>query len=168
MKQVPARHYVRISQSHYRYLYWYDPSVKAQRGVFEHVHVWTSHYGPMPPGYIIHHSDGDRLNNDIDNLRCMSRADHNRLHFTLDDGRSAGPHRKEFNRQKARKHYAKIKATNPQQIRDNANEYYHRVLKHKPEYKARLLEYQRKRRAKKRLERQVSSQSTSPSSLALF
>jgi 5-methylcytosine-specific restriction endonuclease McrA len=50
----------------------------------EKVHrlVWQAHYGSIPPGYDVHHLDGNRLNNDIGNLRCLSHGDHTRQHRT--------------------------------------------------------------------------------------
>jgi hypothetical protein len=42
--------------------------------------VWKDHYGPIPPGYVIHHKDENKLNNDIGNLEIMPRGDHVRLH----------------------------------------------------------------------------------------
>ena len=32
-------------------------------------------------GMVVHHKDGDRLNNNIENLQIMSMGDHSRLHF---------------------------------------------------------------------------------------
>jgi len=37
--------------------------------------VWESVYGPLPKGYIILHKDGDRYNDDIDNLEAITRAE---------------------------------------------------------------------------------------------
>lgn len=36
---------------------------------------------PLHPGEIVHHLDGDKLNNHPDNLVVMSQADHVRLHI---------------------------------------------------------------------------------------
>lgn len=44
--------------------------------VMEHRLVFESVYGPIPEGYDVHHIDGDTYNNDIDNLECLSHADH--------------------------------------------------------------------------------------------
>jgi len=37
--------------------------------------VWESINGPIPKGYVIIHLDGNRYNDDINNLDCISRAD---------------------------------------------------------------------------------------------
>ena len=54
----------------------------------EHVHRvnWRQHFGPIPAGYVIHHIDGDPLNNDISNLQCMPLGEHSRLHNTITFG----------------------------------------------------------------------------------
>jgi len=38
--------------------------------------VWEAHHGPMKRGMVIHHHDRDTLNDDIANLRCMTKAEH--------------------------------------------------------------------------------------------
>ena len=35
--------------------------------------VWEQHNGPIPPGHVIRHADGDNTNDDIGNLRCVSQ-----------------------------------------------------------------------------------------------
>lgn len=40
------------------------------------VKTWQEHYGPIPKGNVIHHHDRNTLNDDIDNLRCLTRAQH--------------------------------------------------------------------------------------------
>lgn len=47
-----------------------------------HRKVWEDTYGPIPPGYDVHHLDHNKLNNDIENLRLLTKADHARLHAT--------------------------------------------------------------------------------------
>lgn len=37
--------------------------------------VWESVYGPLPKGYVLIHIDGDRYNDDINNLEAITRAE---------------------------------------------------------------------------------------------
>lgn len=37
--------------------------------------IYEDYYGKIPKGYIVHHIDGDRYNDNIDNLQLLSRAD---------------------------------------------------------------------------------------------
>jgi len=46
-----------------------------------HREIWKSFHGEIPKGYHIHHKDGNKLNNSIENLECLSHADHLRLHM---------------------------------------------------------------------------------------
>jgi len=41
-----------------------------------HRRVWREHNGEIPDGYVIHHKDGDELNNSIENLECITPAEH--------------------------------------------------------------------------------------------
>lgn len=34
----------------------------------------------MKPGYVVHHIDGNKKNNSLDNLAVLSRSEHTRLH----------------------------------------------------------------------------------------
>lgn len=47
---------------------------------FEHVIVWETAFGKKPEGYIIHHIDGDKLNNGISNLMLVTPTEHKRIH----------------------------------------------------------------------------------------
>lgn len=45
-----------------------------------HRAVWEFYNGPIPDGHDIHHADHDKGNNDIENLICMERDEHRKLH----------------------------------------------------------------------------------------
>lgn len=52
--------------------------------------IWESHNGPIPLDtdgrtYEIHHIDGDRTNNDISNLACLSIQEHYDIHYRQED-----------------------------------------------------------------------------------
>lgn len=47
--------------------------------------IWETIYGPIPKGYEIHHIDGNRMNNDIENLRCVSIEEHYEIHYKQGD-----------------------------------------------------------------------------------
>lgn len=64
-----ARYWVKVA----------DPSVWKKRAV----KVWEDANGPVPKGMLIHHQDRDQLNDKLDNLRCLTRAEHIAEH--LDD-----------------------------------------------------------------------------------
>ena len=49
-------------------------------GRYAHRVIYEQEVGPIPRGGIIHHKDGDRSNNAVDNLEAMSVGDHMRLH----------------------------------------------------------------------------------------
>ena len=44
--------------------------------ILSHRKVWILNYGPIPKGHHIHHKNGDRFNNRIENLGIMSAAEH--------------------------------------------------------------------------------------------
>lgn len=46
----------------------------------EHRLVWEENFGKIPEGCVVHHIDGDRKNNNIDNLAIMASGAHTRLH----------------------------------------------------------------------------------------
>lgn len=47
--------------------------------------IWESHNGKIPQGFEIHHIDGNRNNNDISNLLCVSLEEHYNIHYKQGD-----------------------------------------------------------------------------------
>ena len=69
-------------QGEYVYLNRPDHPNAAKNGIVgEHVVVASEKIGrPLLPGEVVHHVDGDKANNDPDNLRVMTNSDHMRYH----------------------------------------------------------------------------------------
>lgn len=64
------RRYYRQQAGHYR----------DSGGWLLHRHVWIAAHGEIPAGYVIHHADHDKANNQLGNLRMLSHAEHNSYH----------------------------------------------------------------------------------------
>ena len=47
----------------------------------EHRAIWELHYGEIPKGYHIHHVNGNKKDNKIQNLECISRKEHGKKHL---------------------------------------------------------------------------------------
>lgn len=52
-----------------------------------HREVWRSIHGEIPEGGIVHHIDGNTLNNNPDNLCCLTNSAHTHLHDAKDPER---------------------------------------------------------------------------------
>lgn len=63
-----------VRQNGYKYY------TKKGRQAPEHRLVWEAAYGPIPEGCCVHHLNEDKLDNRLENLVCMSRSEHMRLH----------------------------------------------------------------------------------------
>lgn len=49
-----------------------------------HVVMWEQKWGrAVPPGCVIHHLDWNKTHNDINNLICVTVAEHERIHNVL-------------------------------------------------------------------------------------
>ena len=46
----------------------------------EHRMVWMAAHGPIPDEYVIHHKNGNKLDNRLENLEMMTRGEHRRHH----------------------------------------------------------------------------------------
>lgn len=53
-----------------------EPNVWRERAKVE----WERAYGPVPKGMVIHHKDRNPLNDSLENLQAMTRAEHAREH----------------------------------------------------------------------------------------
>jgi len=49
--------------------------------IFVHRLVYTYYHGDIPDGFVVHHKNGDLMDNRIENLELMRRQDHKRLHL---------------------------------------------------------------------------------------
>jgi hypothetical protein len=68
---------------------WYAKRDHGKKGkTYAHREIWEAAYGPIPAGMIIHHRDEDRRNNALENLACMTRLEHQRLHLGCQHGQA--------------------------------------------------------------------------------
>ena len=68
---------------------WYirfeeDGEIKTER---YHRWLWEKENGPLPKGYVIHHINLDHNDNRIENLECVSRAEHMKIHNNIRNGK---------------------------------------------------------------------------------
>lgn len=47
----------------------------------EHHYIWEKAGRSIPPGFVLHHKDFDRLNNNLENLELMTISNHQKLHY---------------------------------------------------------------------------------------
>ena len=47
----------------------------------EHRKVYEDNFGKIPEGFDIHHQDGNKLNNNLNNLHLMTKSEHTKLHW---------------------------------------------------------------------------------------
>jgi len=45
-----------------------------------HRKIWEEHFGKIPVGYVIHHKNGDKKDNRIENLQCLTIKEHGFIH----------------------------------------------------------------------------------------
>lgn len=72
--------YRRYPESKHMHLRRYFYATEPRRG-FLHRHKWEDAHGPIPEKHEIHHKDEDTLNNELDNLECVSKSWHRAHHL---------------------------------------------------------------------------------------
>lgn len=50
-------------------------------GTLRHRAIWEDHYGKIPENKVIHHIDGNKTNNRIENLECLTIKEHGQRHL---------------------------------------------------------------------------------------
>lgn len=66
---------------------YYRPSGAYIKAGVQHLHqeIYKDNHGPIPPGAVIHHEDGNPSNNDPSNLVAMGRGAHLKEHWDRGD-----------------------------------------------------------------------------------
>lgn len=55
---------------------YYRCTTRKQKESLLQRYKWQKERGKIPKGWDIHHIDGDKTNNDIENLECLSKSEH--------------------------------------------------------------------------------------------
>lgn len=94
IKTCDSNHRIYYGRKFYKNNLGYWVCTKS-RMPWAHRWVWINHYGDIPKGHDVHHKDGDKDNNDVNNLEIMTRSQHQTLHWIQ------GDHDHEMNARKA-------------------------------------------------------------------
>jgi hypothetical protein len=70
-----------LRHSHGYVLEYAPDHPRAHNGfVYQHIAVWEREHGPVPQGWHVHHRNGVRDDNQLENLEALSVAEHHRRH----------------------------------------------------------------------------------------
>ena len=58
----------------------YCSTSEGGKTILIHRQIWIRKHGKIPEGYIIHHINGDKKDNRIKNLECLSQKEHKIKH----------------------------------------------------------------------------------------
>ena len=51
----------------------------------EHIYLWEKENGKLPKGYEIHHINHNKLDNDLNNLKLLTKSEHTKEHYKTRD-----------------------------------------------------------------------------------
>ena len=66
-----------VNKCHREY-FWAHPKWK-QSPISLHRYLWIKAYGPIPKGFVVHHKNDDRSNNELNNFELLPRLVHDKL-----------------------------------------------------------------------------------------
>ena len=61
---------------------YYQISSGEHKGKLLHCLIYEENYGPIPEGFVVHHIDGLKTNNECNNLMLLSKSNHHKLHMS--------------------------------------------------------------------------------------